>query len=67
MPQIPAALRLSDALPFWLSLSLVPLTVLSAIFGGWTLVLLPLYGWVGFTLFDALAGLNDANAESVCQ
>ena len=63
MPQIPAALRLSDALPFWLSLSLVPLTILAAIFGGWTLVLLPLYGWVGFTLFDALTGLNQANAD----
>lgn len=61
--QTPDALRLSNAMPFWLSLSLVPLSILAAIYGGWTVLALPLYGWVGFTLFDALAGLNKANAD----
>jgi len=42
---------------------MLPLAGVSAAFGGWTLLLLPLYGWVGFTLFDALTGLNRANAD----
>ena len=66
MPQPPhptAAPRLMDALPFWLSLTLLPLAALSAGLGGWAVLLLPLYGWVGFTLFDALAGLNTSNAD----
>ncbi len=51
------------ALPFWLSLTLVPLAVIEARFGGWTLILLPLWGWVGFTLLDALTGLSTDNAD----
>ncbi len=47
---IPAAqvAKFSRALPFWLSLGLVPLAVISAIYGGWTLLLLPCAGWICF-------------------
>ena len=51
------------ALPFWLSLGLVPLAVIGALFGGWTVVLLPLCSWGLFSLLDAVAGLNTGNAD----
>ncbi|MGQ0564738.1 MAG: alkane 1-monooxygenase [Gemmobacter sp.] len=55
--------RLRDALPFWLSLVMVPLALTGATVGGWTVLLLPIYGWVLFTLLDALAGLNPDNID----
>lgn len=47
------------ALPFWLSLGTVPLFLLGAIVGGWTLVLVPLYSWQLVTLLDAFLGRNE--------
>lgn len=55
--------NLSSALPFWLSLAMVPLTVVGATQGGWTVFLLPVYGWGLISLLDALLGLNQANAN----
>jgi alkane 1-monooxygenase len=65
MTTIPAReiARLKNALPFWLSLGMIPLAVLGAVAGGWTVVLLPLYSWVMFSLLDALTGLNLDNAD----
>lgn len=65
MTMIPAAqvMRPIHALPFWLSLGTVPIAVLAASQGGWTIVLLPLYSWGLFTLLDALTGLNQDNAD----
>lgn len=57
----PAPDSLTAALPFWLSLTLVPVVLLAAGLGGWTVLLVPLYGWGVFSLMDALAGLNTAN------
>jgi alkane 1-monooxygenase len=54
---------LKDALPFWLSLTLIPLALTGASVGGWTVILLPLYGWGLFTLMDAIAGLNLRNGD----
>ena len=51
------------ALPFWLSLGLVPLAVVGAAVGGWTVLLLPLASWGLFTLMDAVAGRNDDNPD----
>ena len=65
MSTIPAAevKRLRNALPFWLSLGMIPIAVLGAVIGGWAVVLLPLYSWGMFSVIDALAGLNTDNAD----
>ncbi len=55
--------RLQNALPFWLSLLLIPLIVFVAGMGGWWLVLVPLSTWALFTLLDAVTGLNLENAD----
>ena len=55
--------KLSNALPFWLSLALVPLAWVGAIHGGWTVILLPLSTWYLFSIIDAFAGLNEDNAD----
>ncbi len=55
--------RLSRALPFWLSLGLIPLAWVAAIHGGWTIALLPLVTWFAFSLLDAAVGLNLDNAD----
>lgn len=54
---------LRHALPFWLSLGMIPLAVLGALRGGWTVALLPLYGWVSVTVLDAVLGLNRENPD----
>ena len=55
--------KFKSALPFWLSLGLVPLAVLAAVYGGWTIALLPLATWYLFTLLDFILGLNLDNAD----
>lgn len=55
--------RFSNAMPFWLSLSLVPVAVFSAGMGGYWAILLPLWAWWLFTLLDAVLGLNLENAD----
>jgi len=55
--------RLTAALPFWLSLVLIPFAVIAAMYGGWTLILLPLSTWYLFSVLDYFAGLNTANAD----
>jgi alkane 1-monooxygenase len=55
--------RLSSALPFWLSLALIPLAAIGAVLGGWTVLLLPIYGWIGVSLLDAAFGQNHANPD----
>jgi alkane 1-monooxygenase len=56
-------MRPQAALPFWLSLGMVPVAVLGALVGGWTVALLPLYSWGMFSLLDAFIGLNEDNAD----
>ncbi|MCZ4352631.1 alkane 1-monooxygenase [Roseovarius aestuarii] len=51
------------AMPFWMSLLLVPLALIGATQGGWTVLLLPLFTWYFFTLLDAFLGLNLNNAD----
>jgi alkane 1-monooxygenase len=55
--------RLTRALPFWLSLGLVPLAVIAAYFGGWTVLLLVLATWWLFGTLDFILGLNLENAD----
>ena len=52
------------ALPFWLSLGMVPLAILAAKVGGWTLILLPLYSWVIVTGLDLLLGRNEDQPDT---
>ena len=63
MTAIPAFRNLTNALPFWLSLALVPLAWAGAVFGGWTVFLLPLSTWSLFSMIDAFVGLNKVNAD----
>ncbi len=55
--------QLSRALPFWLSLGLIPLAWIAAMSGGWTIALLPLVTWFLFSVLDAVLGLNLDNAD----
>ena len=59
--------KLSRALPFWLSLGLLPLVWVSALYGGWTLVMVPVATWYLFTALDAALGLNTDNADLAAQ
>ena len=56
--------RLTPALPFWLSLVLVPLALIGATQGGWTVWLLPIYGWIVTSILDAIAGLEKGNPDT---
>lgn len=51
------------ALPFFLAYLLVPLAALSALQGGWTVLLVPLVAWYGFAALDAVLGLDQDNAD----
>lgn len=60
----PATLRsLRHALPFWLSLGMIPLALLGALRGGWATALLPAYGWLMVTVLDALLGRETENPD----
>ena len=50
--------KLQNALPFAISLGLIPLAWISAIYGGWAIILLPLVTWFLFSALDAAVGLN---------
>ena len=56
-------IKLQTALPFWMSLGLIPLAFIGAGVGGWTVFLLPLITWYMFSLLDFAVGLNTANAD----
>ncbi|SNT05137.1 alkane 1-monooxygenase [Tropicimonas sediminicola] len=51
------------AAPFWLSLLIVPLAILSATRGGIWVASLPLYAWGLFSFLDLLTGLYEENAD----
>ena len=63
--QIPAAelSRFTRALPFWLSLGLIPVAVLAAVMGGWWIALIPVATWFLFSMLDLVLGLNLENAD----
>ena len=51
------------AVPFWISLGLLPLAWLGAVNGGWWLALLPLVTWYFFAALDGFVGLELENAD----
>ena len=55
--------RVSRAAPFWMSIGLIPLAWIGAIYGGWTVILMPLATWYLFSFIDAFVGKYDANAD----
>ena len=55
--------RIRAALPFWMSVLLLPLAVIAAGLGGWWVLLLPGFAWGLYSVIDALAGLNQDNAD----
>ena len=59
----PPIARLSHAAPFWMSLLIVPLALLSITQGGLWVLSLPLFAWWLLSLLDALTGLNLDNAD----
>ena len=54
---------LTNALPFWLSLGLLPTGIISAYVGGWATLALPLATWGLFSVLDALIGQTKENAD----
>ncbi|MFT5064700.1 MAG: alkane 1-monooxygenase [Yoonia sp.] len=60
----PTIAKLTSALPFWISILLIPLAVFSAMTGGWAVLLLPLCTWYLFSIVDLFAGLNESNADT---
>lgn len=55
------------ALPFWASLTLIPVVWLSALLGGWWVLLVPAYAWGAYAILDALAGLEEGNADPLME
>ncbi|MCP5036807.1 MAG: alkane 1-monooxygenase [Rhodobacteraceae bacterium] len=55
--------KLSHALPFWLSIALIPLVILAAKYGGWALLLPPAGAWWLYSGLDAVLGRNTENAD----
>lgn len=51
------------AWPYWLTLTFVPLVVLAVLQGGWTILLIPAYGWVLMPLLDIVLGQDLRNPD----
>lgn len=64
MPDARPSSHLMQALPFWLSLFLLPCVWFAATRGGWALLSLPLYGWILLPLLDVVLGKNHDNPET---
>ncbi|WP_066704663.1 alkane 1-monooxygenase [Celeribacter ethanolicus] len=58
-----AQISFRNALPFWLSLTLLPFLWLGAFVGGWAVIIVPLYAWYMFGFLDGILGLNTENAD----
>ncbi|KGJ03922.1 alkane 1-monooxygenase [Paracoccus halophilus] len=52
------------ALPFWLSLGIVPMVVIALQKGGWWFMLVPSYAWYMTSILDWLLGLNRENPDT---
>ena len=55
--------RIQNALPFWITLILVPLVWTGALQGGWMLFLAPVYAMALTSILDQISGLNTANPD----
>lgn len=59
----PELAKVSRALPFAMSLLLIPLAWIGAIYGGWTVILLPVVTWYLFSALDLAVGLDLDNGD----
>jgi alkane 1-monooxygenase len=59
----PEVAKIQNAIPFWMSLLLIPIALIGATQGGWTIALLPLTTWILFSIIDHFVGLNKKNAD----
>lgn len=55
--------RPTAAMPFWCSLSMLPLIWFSAIQGGWWVLTMPVYGWGLYALLDLVTPAEEGNAD----
>lgn len=55
--------KFTQALPFWVSLALIPLIAASAAAGGWWLLLVPACAWWLYGIVDAAMGLQPDSAD----
>jgi len=53
--------------PFWMSFLLLPLAWVGAIYGGWTILLLPVLTWFLFSGLDFVVGKNTENADPMIE
>lgn len=53
----------AQAMPFWLTLGLVPLAFLGATLGSWYTALVPAYSILIYSSLDALTGVDERNAD----
>lgn len=53
------------ALPFWIGMTLIPVAVIGAAWGGWWLLLMPAWALAGSTLLDRILGQNEANPDPI--
>ncbi|MCE6960096.1 alkane 1-monooxygenase [Cereibacter sphaeroides] len=59
----PPIAQLKSALPFAIPLAMVPLALIGAAYGGWTVLLLPLFAWGLFDVLDLVLGQNTRNED----
>ena len=55
--------RLSAAMPYWISLGLIPLAIFAALQGGLAILLIPISTWYLFTALDFIIGQNNNNPD----
>lgn len=55
--------KLTNALPFWLSLTFIPFFLLAWSYGGMAVLLIPFYSWGLYGFMDVLTGLNTSNND----
>ena len=62
---VPAAqvATINRALPFWLSLTLIPPVLAAAGWGGWWILSVPLVAWSLFIVLDAITGRYEEDAD----
>jgi alkane 1-monooxygenase len=55
--------HLLEALPFWSSLTLLPVLWIAAWLGGWWVLIVPAYSWIAFALMDAATDPEHENLD----